>query len=195
MQPTAILRAQLLVLCAGDDHESGRLAAELTALSEAIVAAVPSTVSVTLGLVRDGVELSVAISSCAGARQPVLSSLAGPLPAAEPGAVLIVRAADAGVFAARYGHPKPWLGLDTAHVQVDQHLAPALLEPGASLAAALSELQSVQQGLGALIEAGLVPLAARAELARRADGAGTTLAAVIEVLLGDIPPAGHADDL
>ena len=194
MQPAAELRVQLLVLCAGDADASERLAAELTGLAEAISAVVPSTVSVTLALVHDGVELSVAVSAKPATRQPVRSSWAGSLRAAEPGALLIVRAADTHAFRPRPGETHPWLGLGAAGVQVDQHLSAALVEPGASLALALIELQSIQRGLGALLELGYDPLATRGELARRADLAGSTMAVASRALMAAGPAFGRRED-
>jgi hypothetical protein len=119
---------------------SERLAAQLTGLAQAISAAVPSAVSVSLSVVRDGVELSVAASA-----------------------------------------------------GVDQQLAPGMIDPGAALALALSQVRSIQQGLGALIELGYEPIAARAELAHRAELAGTTMAVASRVLLADVPPVPQGD--
>jgi hypothetical protein len=193
LQPTAVLRAQLLVLCAGDVDASDRLSDALTALTGAVAAAIPSMVSVTVGLVRDSVEISVSIWAEAEPSRPVLSSLAGPIPGAEPGALLIVRAADADAFGPPRGRTQQWLGLNAAFVELDEHLSDALLEPGASLRLALSDLQSVQRGLGALLELGYGPRTARAELARRADSAGITMAAASQALLAEIPPLGAGE--
>ena len=153
-----------------------------------------AVLSVTLALVREGAELSFTVSANAESFGPILSSLAGPLPAGEPGALLIVRAGNANAFDATPGHPELWLGLDPTHLQVDQHLVSALFEPDVSLPLALRELQSVQQSLGALIELGLEPAGARAELARRADIAGTTVAVASRALLAEVPLARPGDD-
>lgn len=187
MQPTSVLRAQLLRLCAGDTDASEALADDLTSLGRVIIAAVPSTVSVTVCLVRDGVELSVALSVHNGAAHGTGSSAAVPLPAGGPGALLILRSADAGAFAPLLGLAEPWLGLNVAFVQIDQHLAPSSRDPGASLTRALSDLLSIQQAVGALIEIGFEPDDAQGELARRAEIAGTTVAAASQAVLAALP--------
>ncbi len=176
------------MLCAGDIDTSEQLATRLTCLLEAMSAAVPSVLSVTLTLVRDGSEVAFAVATDTGSLRPVLSSLAAPMPAGGPGALLVVRAATAGAFASLSAQAVPWIGLGVAGLQLDQHLVAPLPEPDAALAKALAALRSIHQGLGALIEGGLEPDAALREIARLAETVESTMAAASRVVLAELPP-------
>jgi len=100
----------------------------------------------------------------------------------------MVRAAEPGAFLLLADDLTARLGPHSPAVELDNHLSmPPVLTPE-SLAASLADLREVNQGLGLLVEQGLPPEAARAELQRRARDLGTTLGGAGRVLLASLAP-------
>lgn len=174
-----------------DGDRSGRgeqLAAPLKKLSAELAAAVPSLLAVSIVLGRLNMEVTVSAAAHPADTSAVLASLAVPLSGAAPADLLMVRAAEPGAFLLLADDLTARLGPHSPAVELDNHLSmPPVLTPE-SLAASLADLREVNQGLGVLIEQGLPPEAARAELQRRARDLGTTLGGAGRVLLASLAP-------
>ena len=174
-----------------DGDRSGRgerLAVPLKRLSTDLAAAVPSLLAVSFVLGLLGREVPVSAASRAAERSAVLASMAVPLSAAAPIDLLLVRAAEPGAFLLLADDLTARLGPHSPAIKLDRHLSMPPVLTTESLAASLTNLRAVNQGLGVLIEQGLTPEAAHAELQRRARDLGTTLGGAGRLLLASLAP-------
>ena len=97
MQITAALAHHLKILAA-DPDVGDRLAADLNQLAREVTVAVPSCLSVSIGLVALGSEITVSTLVPGRDSGRVLASLTVPLSAVQPSNTLILRAGEAGAF-------------------------------------------------------------------------------------------------
>lgn len=149
----------------GDLAPAGALAQTLTRLVGAVTLSVPSCSSVTLALADVGGEVDV---SSKGLGVRALASLALPLTGLPGGDVLVLRADTSGAFLLLALDLTERVGADAAPVLVDKHLVPWPALSRAELVARVSDARDIDQAVGALLDRGLPPDAARAELHRRA---------------------------
>lgn len=177
---------QLHLLC-DDTDDRGRLATGLIQLGTSVAAAVPSCVSISVWLAVIGRDAPVTIGIHQGTGEPVLASLAVPRSLSEPADMVLFQASEAGAFLLLAddlrGLLDPLLSL-----RVDEHLHLGIDATEGRLVSSMADLSVVNRAIGILIERGLPPEEARAELSRRAAQDGTDLAAVSRQILGS-PPA------
>jgi hypothetical protein len=181
---TAAIARQLRLLCENLE-DADRLATGLAELGASVASAVPSctTVSVWVGAAGPDVPVTIGIRSEAGG--PVLASLAVPLSASEPGDIALFQASEVGAFLLLAddlrGQLNPRLAL-----RVDEHLHSQIDSTEAELTSSMDDLSAVNRALGILIDQGLLPDHAQAELSRRAQRDGTDLPAAGRILLDSI---------
>lgn len=187
MEITAALAEQLRIL-AGDPRDGDRLASDMNQLARDVTHAVPSCLAVSITLVRLGAEITLSFPIRPMHFVPVLASLAVPLSASEPGDILILRAGDAGAFLLLADDLNGLLDPADPPIAVDGHLHWPTILADDSLAAALEDLQAVNQAIGILIDRGFAPDAAGQELHRRAHDAGITIAAASRLLQKSLTP-------
>jgi hypothetical protein len=178
---TAAIARQLQLLCENVEDAEG-LAARLAELGASVASAVPScvTVSVWVGAVGSDVPVTIGIRS--EAVGPVLASLAVPLSASEPGDIALFQASELGAFLVLAddlrGRLNPLLAL-----RVDEHLHVQTDSTEAELTSSMDALATVNRALGILIDQGLLPDDAQAELSRLARQEGTDLPGAGRLLL------------
>lgn len=185
MKVTAAIALQLQLLCDNTDDKS-RLATGLIQLGTIVAAAVPSCVSISVWLAVVGPDAPVTIGIQHGTVGPVLASLAVPRSLSEPADMVLFQASEAGAFLLLAddlrGLLDPLLSL-----RVDEHLQVEIDTTAGRLLSAMSELSVVNQAIGILIDRGLLPEEAHAELSRLAARDGTDVAAVSRQILGSPP--------
>lgn len=187
MPVTATLAAQLRIL-GGDPDGGDLLAARLTEIGRGIAVAVPSCLTVSIVLPDLGTEL-VARVATRGAAGPVGASLAVSLPL-RPGGSLVIRATDPGAFVLLCYELGDALGLGTGSMELDRHLTLPPVGTNESLSASVLDERTVQRAIGVLLDRGLSPQAARDDLRRRAEAAGSSTGDVARSLLESlVPPA------
>ena len=182
MQITAAL-ADYLKILAADPDVGDRLAADLNQLAREVTVAVPSCLSVSIGLVRLAGEITISTLAQGGDSDPVLASLAIPLSAAHPSSTLILRAAAAGAFLLLGDDLASQLGPGHQPIEVDKHRNAPAVPAGESLTAALHEFGAINQAIGVLIDQGMPPEAARRHLQGEADITNTTIGMTSRALL------------
>ncbi|MCM3920341.1 hypothetical protein ND748_01385 [Frankia sp. AiPs1] len=185
MQVTAAV-AEHLRLLQGEDLSGDGLAAELSALGRDVVLAVPSCFVVTITLASLGGAIDVRAADSVAAPVAVLASLAVPLSAVVPAAVLVLRAGKPGAFVRLAEDLGTLLGPNHPPLAVDQHLIWPAAVSGESFWTSLAEQRVVDQAVGALVDRGLLPEAARDELQRRASDAHTDVATASRRLLASL---------
>lgn len=188
MEITATLTEQLQLLLSGDPGRGERLAAGLNRLRADLTQTVPSLLAVSIRLVRAGGGITLSTLARAADSTPVRASLAVPLSATEPGDVLVLRAAEEGVFLLLADDLAGLLSPGHPPIEVDRHLNWPPVVTGESLAASLADLNAVNQGIGVLLGRGLPPEAALRELQHRADEADVTIGVAGRLLLAALPP-------
>jgi hypothetical protein len=116
---------------------------------------VPSCLSVSIGLVALGSEITVSTVAPGRDSGRVLASLTVPLSAVQPSNTLILRAGEAGAFLLLGDDLDSQLGPGHPPIEVDKH--PSAPEPPAdeSLTAALTDVGAVNQAIGVLIDQGI----------------------------------------
>ena len=183
MELTTALAQQLQ-----DLDRSGHLGPALGQLAAGLAVAVPSLLTVSLVLDHQGVQVPVSITAEPDLDAVVRASLAVQL-AGEAGSMLILQAAEQGAFLLLRdelaGLPSPQVPAP----QVDQHLAPTV-PPGPALTWARTELAAVDRAVGVLLDRGMLPALALADLRRRAELAGTTLGGAGRALLAEADRQG-----
>jgi hypothetical protein len=184
---TAAIARQLQLLCA-DFEDTERLAIGLTTLGASVVAAVPScvSVSVTLGVVGSVVPVTIGIRSAVAG--PVLASLAVPRSLLDPADIVLFQASQSGAFlllaadlAAALDPSQP--------LRIDEHLDTEIDATAGGLAVSMDNLSAVHRAVGVLIDRGLLPEDAYAELTRQARQDGTDLPSASRLLLDSIYPS------
>ena len=183
MEITAWLARQLL-----DLDGSEELGLALDELAAGLATAVPSLLTVSLVLVHQDVPVPLTVRAESEPDAAVLASLAVEV-AGEAGSLLILQAAEQGAFLLLRDELAGSPSSRTPEPQVDQHLTPAG-PPGPALTAARADLAAVNRAVGVLLDRGVLPEAALAELRRRAEVAGITVGAAGRALLADLDPAG-----
>jgi hypothetical protein len=187
---SAALLRQLQTLAAGSDRLEV-LVAGLQALGDQVAAAVPSWSSVSISLRPRGAlgaRTDFAIINTGQDGVAARASLAVALTGGSGQDELVLRAQEAGAFvlladdlAHDLGH-----GPEVVTVTLDRHLGPPL--DAAALDTAATDRSNVEQAVGALLDQGLLPRTARAELARRSEKSHVSLAAAARVLLASLQP-------
>jgi hypothetical protein len=182
-----------------DDDRGEAFVTGLDQLGADLAGVVPSLLAVSLTLVRFGHDVVVPVLASNASTTEVSASLAVPLSAGELGDVLVLFAAEPGAFLLLAHDLAGLVGPGDRSLEVDRHLpAAATASPtrsAASFALALSEMEDINQAIGALVDQGVPgPQAALDELAGRAAVAGSTIATVSRRLLADLwpPPAGDS---
>lgn len=164
----------------------------LEALADQIGAAVPSWSSVSISLRHREARTEFVIVDPGQERVTALASLTVSLLGASGGDELTLRAGEAGAFLLLADDLAGGLGPDVVKIALDRHLDAPPRAP--ALAAANADLSDVEQAVGALLDRGLLPEPARAELARRAQHGGISIAAAARTLLaslqGPVPGRG-----
>ena len=193
MKVTAAIARQLELLCA-DSGDADRLVTGLTELSASLAAAVPSCVSVSVrvGVLVSGAPVTVGIRG--GGAGPVLASLAMPFSLSEPGGIVLFQASEAGAFLLLADDLRGLLSPPLS-LRIDEHLHLEVDTEAGGLAWSMDELSAVNRAVGVLIERGLPPEGAHAELSRRAQRGGKDLAGASRDLLDSIqtPPTALRD--
>ncbi|WP_131802150.1 ANTAR domain-containing protein [Parafrankia soli] len=187
MRVTATV-AEHLRLLQGEDVSGDDLAAGLSKLGRDVVLAVPSCLTVTIALASLGVEIDAWAVDGATAPVRVLASLAVPLSAVVPGAVLVLRAGEPGAFLPLADDLGTRLGPNHPPLAVDQHLTWPAAVSSESFPASLAGLRVVNQAVGVLVDRGLPPETVRRELQRRASDANTDVATASRRLLASLRP-------
>jgi hypothetical protein len=182
VQITAALAHHLKIL-APDPDVGDRLAADLNQLARQVTVAVPSCLSVSIGLVALGSEVTVSTLAPGRGSGRVLASLAVPLSAVQPGNTLILRAGEAGAFLLLGDDLDSQLGPGHPPIEVDKHASAPETPADESLTAALTDVGAVNQAIGVLIDQGMPPEAAHRHLQRQADDADTTIGLTSRALL------------
>jgi hypothetical protein len=176
----------LTALDAGNASSAAELPAALEELLHAVVALVPSCDRLSFVLQRPGGPLVVDVA------EPVVDTTAGRESAASvaiplentTGDQLIFRARVAGAFALFVEELREVLG-PAAAVVLDGDLDPRSGRSGGLRS--FSDVQLVDQAVGALLDGGLEPLEAMEELQRRAADEGIPLVEAARRLFDDLP--------
>jgi hypothetical protein len=181
---TAAIARQLHLLCENVD-DAERLATGLAELGASVASAVPSCMTVSVWVGAIGSEVPVTIGIRSETIGPVLASLAVPLSASAPGDMALFQASELGAFLLLAddlrGLLNPLLAL-----RVDEDLHTQIDSTEAALTSSMDDLSAVNRALGVLIDQGLLPDNAQAELSRRARQDGTDLPAAGRLLLDSI---------
>lgn len=191
MELSAGLAADLARLTDALDDPATDLADLVGSLHEAFVVAVPSALGVAFTIRAS--PAGVTVSTLDGAATAVATSLQVPLGSwtdLEPGSAVVFYAATTGALvdlAADLG----WLLNMRAAVVLDGHLRPAQQQ---GVMSGLAELSVIQQGVGVLIDRGMIPQAGRDELEHLARESDTTVHAVAAQLIRDCQSADLPGD-
>lgn len=184
MKDTAGIARQLRLLCDEPD-DADRLVTGLTELGSSVAAAVPSCMSVSVWVGVAGSDAPVTIGIRSEGVGPVLASLAVPRSLAEPGDIVLFQAREAGAFLVLADDLRGWLD-PLVPLLIDEHLHLEIDATAGGLTSSMDDLSAVNRAVGVLIDRGLLPEAAQAELSRRAQQDGTDLPSVSRVLLDSI---------
>lgn len=169
-----------------DLDDSQDLGQALHRLGGDLTTAVPSLLTVSLIVVHRGVPVPITIATGRHTGAAVLASLAVDLAGtAGSRTQLILRAGNRGAFLLLRDELAALPAPRRPAVQVDQHLSPAA-PPGPALASARADLAAIDRAIGVLLDRGLPPEAARADLRRRAELAGTSVAAAGHAILAEL---------
>jgi hypothetical protein len=189
---TAAIARQLQLLC-DDPDDTGRFATGLTQLGASMAAAVPSCVSISVWLAVVGRDAPLTIGIHDGRVGPVLASLAVPWSLSAPCDIVLFQASEAGAFLLLADDLRVLLD-PLLPLLVDEHLHIQPEAPAGRLLSSIADLSVVNRAVGILIDRGLPPEEARAELSRRAQQNRTDIADASRVLLDSMetpPTAVH----
>jgi hypothetical protein len=151
--------------------------------------AVPSCVSVSVMLGVVGSDTPVTVGIRGAGAGPVLASLAVPRSRSEPGDIVLLQASEAGAFLlladdlAAVLDPALSLG-------IDEHLHVAVDATAGGWTRSMDDLSAVNRAVGVLLDRGLLPEDAYAELTRQALLEGTDVPSASRLLLDSVdrPP-------
>ncbi len=190
MKVTTAIARQLQLLDVGD---ADALVTRLTDLGTSLSAAVPSCISVSVSMSVVGSALPVTLGMCSEVVGPVLASLAVSRSVSEPGDIVLFQASEAGAFLLLADDLRALLD-PTLLVRIDEHLDLEVDPTARGLARSLEDLSAVNRAVGVLIERGLLPADAHAELSRRAQQDDKDIAGAARALLESIQlPATTVD--
>jgi hypothetical protein len=190
---TAAIARQLQLLCV-DFDDAGRFVTGLTELGASLAAAVPSCVTISFWAGVAGSDAPVTVGIRSGEGGPVLASLAVPRSVSDPADVVLFQATEAGAFLLLAddlrGLLDPLLSL-----LVDEHLHVEIDATTGGFTRSMDDLSAVHQAVGVLIDRGLLPEHAHAELSRRAQQSRTDIPTASRDLLDTIggPPTALCD--
>jgi hypothetical protein len=182
------LAADLVLLTDALDHPTADIGATIAALASDAATAVPSYVGLSVRIQLDDDVAELTTLDEESRIRGVATSLRIPV-GSEPssvdgvGLMLVLYASAPGAFV-DLAADLAWLtGRPLADMRLDDDLAGLFLRPARSLRAR----STIDQALGVLIDQGLTPEHARAQLAGRAAEAGSQLASAALALLASIP--------
>jgi hypothetical protein len=175
----AALAAQLTVLDDALDGPAADLEVRLRALAAALAVAVPSLIAISVTTPVAGEEVTLHLAVPGGPQ--VAASLVLPLPA---GTSLALYAATPGALADLAADLTRALGLPRGSAVLDGDLSAPVVPSGV---AGLADLSVINRAIGVLIDRGHPASTARAELRRRAAGAGESLLAAAQRLVAGRP--------
>jgi hypothetical protein len=174
----AALAADLGLLSSAIQHTDGGLEPVLESLGNELQAAIDSYVGLTITIAADGHHISFTTSKSGAVSTTSLSIPLSVLVGGEAGSSLVLYAGTPGAFVDLAADLAWVLEIKPSALVLDQHVA---VPPSSEGVIGLREHATINRAIGALIERGRTPKAARTALRRHADDAHS----------GDLPAAAQ----